>query len=148
MQLVTLTDDKCGRVIKFKYQNEGGRLVDFFGKESRIEDEERVLLAVRGIPYVIPCVGALKTTDINGGEHRFLVTPCGGQTLLEFMGRDPHGTLKLSHGSPNFRIALMLRKDQVRDIMMHLIFGLQHIHHAGVLHMDIKPENILVSLPT
>eukprot|EP00759_Apiculatamorpha_spiralis_P051934 PhF_6_TR5550/c0_g1_i4/m.7920 len=37
-----------------------------------------------------------------------------------------------------------LSVDRIREMFLDVLFGLQFLHGKGVVHMDIKPENILV----
>ncbi|HET7434652.1 MAG TPA: sigma 54-interacting transcriptional regulator [Thermoanaerobaculia bacterium] len=35
--------------------------------------------------------------------------------------------------------------DELYDVILQLAAGLHHIHHLGIIHLDLKPSNILVS---
>ncbi|HEX2832222.1 MAG TPA: sigma 54-interacting transcriptional regulator [Thermoanaerobaculia bacterium] len=35
--------------------------------------------------------------------------------------------------------------DQLYDVILQIAAGLHHIHHLGIVHLDLKPSNILVS---
>ena len=35
--------------------------------------------------------------------------------------------------------------DALYDVVMQIASGLHHIHHLGIIHLDLKPSNILVS---
>ena len=50
---------------------------------------------------------------------------------------------------PNLR-ALMRSKDPVlreylEEIILQIVAGLAHAHHNGVVHRDVKPENVIVA---
>lgn len=52
-------------------------------------------------------------------------------------------------GSSNLKNILMKKDISTRrrlKIMLHLAKGLQHIHNVGVVHRDIKPQNIVVAV--
>ena len=40
-----------------------------------------------------------------------------------------------------------LTEDEVRHLFSHLVSGLMHLHNAGVVHRDIKCENLLLTGP-
>lgn len=65
---------------------------------------------------------------IHAQEGRFLVLEyCEGGTLRDL----------LTHAAP-------LSQAQILDVMAQILAGLDHAHHQGLVHCDVKPENILV----
>ncbi|KAF7730436.1 serine/threonine-protein kinase HAL4/sat4 [Apophysomyces ossiformis] len=40
---------------------------------------------------------------------------------------------------------VLLRDDEIECLFKQLLRGLQHIHHAGVAHRDIKPDNLMLT---
>lgn len=48
-------------------------------------------------------------------------------------------------GSLDKRLGSALPEDEVKHVAKDILKGLDHIHKNGILHLDIKPENILVS---
>ncbi|KAG0041951.1 hypothetical protein BGZ83_001075, partial [Gryganskiella cystojenkinii] len=46
------------------------------------------------------------------------------------------------------RNGLKLEEPQVRSMIFQVLQGLQHMHSKGIMHRDMKPENLLVSTCT
>jgi len=58
--------------------------------------------------------------------------------LMEFCER---GNLEMLRSTSTFKFTIAI----VRKILQHIASGLAHMHSMHLVHMDIKPENILVS---
>lgn len=59
-----------------------------------------------------------------------------GALVMQYVG---HGSLAdAAQGQP-------LTLSQVRQVLLDVLDGLQHAHTAGVLHRDLKPQNLFVS---
>ncbi|VEU21874.1 DEKNAAC102862 [Brettanomyces naardenensis] len=39
----------------------------------------------------------------------------------------------------------LLSLNQAKDVFRDVVFGLEYLHHQGIIHRDIKPSNLLVS---
>lgn len=61
---------------------------------------------------------------------------------FEILGRDLY---ELIHGRTYSRLLKPFSDSQIRSYTFQLFQGLAGIHEAGVVHCDIKPENILVT---
>jgi eukaryotic-like serine/threonine-protein kinase len=66
------------------------------------------------------------------GEH-------GGERFL---------TMELVEGEPLSRRALPLGWDELRELALQLCAGLAAAHAAGVVHRDLKPDNVLIESGT
>lgn len=38
-----------------------------------------------------------------------------------------------------------MNEDEIKKIMRDVCLGLNELHNQGIVHLDIKPENILLS---
>lgn len=69
---------------------------------------------------------------------------------INLTGPHPHVTLEHLEGP---RLSTLLRRygplpmDQLLPLAMQLCSGLQYMHHCGVLHLDVKPKNVIMSGP-
>jgi serine/threonine protein kinase len=100
---------------KYLYKN-----VDNVSPLDTYEDEIGTLMRLKGNPYV------LQLLDSEKYNHNAYMT-----------------TERLS--GMNLRYAIFNNKidnRNVRKVVEQLVTGLQSIHDAGILHLDIKPENI------
>jgi len=86
--------------------------------------ELRFLLSLQH-PNIVTCF-AIEHTKTG----RYLVMDyCEGGTLRGLMAEENH-----------------LRLDQSLKLIANILLGLQHAHGKGIVHCDIKPENILLRL--
>ena len=90
--------------------------------------QECILAASLLHPHVVRLRDAFGKT-VGSARQYFLV--------YDFAGRDLNFYLRRS---------AKLQADQIRRIMVGTGAGLEHIHGRGMLHADIKPANILVTV--
>lgn len=70
--------------------------------------------------------------------------------MIEYMKNGP--VVRYNSSKESFEINEYFRlqgkerytEDDIRKILISLIFALEYLHHNGILHRDIKPDNILV----
>uniref|UniRef100_A0A1X7UF81 Wee1-like protein kinase n=1 Tax=Amphimedon queenslandica TaxID=400682 RepID=A0A1X7UF81_AMPQE len=60
---------------------------------------------------------------------------CNGGTLSSLISKIHKSTLRFN-------------EVQLNRLIQHLAMGLTYIHSMGLVHLDIKPENVFISLPT
>eukprot|EP00929_Paragymnodinium_shiwhaense_P119691 TRINITY_DN91587_c0_g1_i1.p1 TRINITY_DN91587_c0_g1~~TRINITY_DN91587_c0_g1_i1.p1 ORF type:complete len:747 (-),score=115.08 TRINITY_DN91587_c0_g1_i1:83-2323(-) len=91
-------------------------------EECKRLPEIRAAAATRGCPYVIALLEA-----VRHGSELFLVLEYADCDLCRCLG-------------PNRRI----EEPHVRWVMRQLLTGLAAVHQAGLVHCDVKPENLLL----
>lgn len=70
--------------------------------------------------------------DIIEYDHEYLLLVseyCGYGNLLEYINRHPSG----------------LDEDVTRYLFTHVAKAVQHLHHNGIVHRDLKAENVLLT---
>lgn len=113
--------------------------------EARLRDEE-IPVAIKLVP--------LKYNE--GLSHQLYVSP-GSDCIVRPLGvkidnyrrycGDPEGRkddcfcLVMEKGLLDIREPFS--KDQVKKITLHLLLALDHLHRGGLIHGDVKPDNII-----
>jgi hypothetical protein len=87
------------------------------------EVELRALRASSTCPHIVRCIASY-----NADEHNVLVLELGICDLYA------HKRIVMGHGE---------QPDSLRDLGMAMYGGLAHLHSRGIIHTDIKPENIM-----
>jgi len=78
-------------------------------------------------------------TDVFGGDVRSL------QKHLLSQGAEPKGEVEVSADEDSKSKALPL--PLVKRILYHTLRGLAHLHARGIVHTDLKHDNIMFSAP-
>nr|GMD87465.1 mitogen-activated protein kinase kinase kinase 2-like [Ipomoea batatas] len=91
-------------------------------------ERERVFLdALRDCPFIVRCFG--EDVSMEHGQHVY-------NLLLEYT---PGGTLHQL-----IRTTGGIREDLARLYTYQLLKGIHYMHTRGIIHCDLKPENVLV----
>ena len=100
-------------------------------QSDRFVAQANLLLAFSAQPNIVDVlhVGSIVNTSLNKTNERpFMLMPYYPQTL--------HDLLAIHHQKLSFITSL--------NIINHIIDALHSIHHAGIVHLDIKPQNIFL----
>jgi serine/threonine protein kinase len=120
MGAVFLAEDlRLGRRVALKLLRP--ELAEDQGFVRRFDREARNAAALDH-PNIIP----LYSVEQVGDLHYFTMKYVAGESLHELLARGPIPT------------------DQARDILAQAAAGLGHAHHHGVIHRDIKPQNLMI----
>lgn len=108
------------RIRKFDEQN----------RKRVFENEVKILEKLRGDPYVPYLYAAGIYRDENNLEYGIvIIEDIIGMDLIE-LNKSGRGLLK-----------------EERILIIHLLkLAIQHLHSSGFLHLDIKPENIIIRM--
>nr|GLL33748.1 mitogen-activated protein kinase kinase kinase NPK1-like [Ipomoea trifida] len=94
---------------------------------SSLERERVFLDALRDCPFIVRCFG--EDVSMEHGQHVY-------NLLLEYA---PGGTLHQL-----IRTTGGIREDLARLYTYQLLKGIHYMHTRGIIHCDLKPENVLV----
>jgi hypothetical protein len=76
----------------------------------------------------------LRHPRIVAVRDAFLIAPLDFYLVYDFAGSDLAAVLKATSPGPQL----------VRSAMLQMLLGLEHIHSKGIIHSDMKPQNVLV----
>ena len=92
--------------------------------QRRFQREAAILEELGGVSKQIPTLYAYFQED----DHFYLVQECiSGQTLSQKVKQNG-----------------CLRESEVRLILISLLEVLEYVHSKGIIHRDIKPDNIIL----
>src|SRR3989344_780853 len=91
--------------------------------------------------HVIPITDYDVTTDADGQEFGYYVQPYVDGVTLDKWADALRTQWDLISGSYIFRSRL---RDQTLTILSNIVAGLVELHAASVVHMDLKPRNLMV----
>ncbi|CAI9114730.1 OLC1v1015518C1 [Oldenlandia corymbosa var. corymbosa] len=98
-------------------------------ESTGLEKEARLLKELNGNPYVLQCYGeAISFEEDCGHVYSLFLEYANGGSLSDLIARYDY---KMS-------------ESDVAKYTFMLLKGLSYIHEKGLIHCDIKPENILV----
>jgi hypothetical protein len=135
--------DNC--VVLVRYRHAPNDETVFVGKKTKDMNEERMLWRLRGHSYIIPCQGALVVPpSLSLPAGRYMIFRRVEYSLDDW--KEAVGTF-----TQIFTIIVhlcfvggVLSKQTIKDIMVHLVLGLQEMHERNVLHLDLKPYNVVM----
>ncbi|KAL5730565.1 hypothetical protein ACHQM5_003370 [Ranunculus cassubicifolius] len=102
-------------------------------ESASLQKERRILGELQECPYVVRCYGEEFTDEKNGNMvYNLLLEYGSGGTLA-----------KLIKKSSQFDRDGM-EESEIRRFTRSILRGLMYIHENGFVHLDIKPENIVL----
>ncbi|XP_044955111.1 putative cyclin-dependent kinase F-2 [Hordeum vulgare subsp. vulgare] len=103
---------------------------------------------ISGLPEVMReamCLGACRGIPSIVQRRATCVAACQREATDSFIVMDYVGRLNLrGYMQRRVRRRRPFSEDEVRRIMKQLVEGVTAVHAVGVLHLDIKPENVLL----
>nr|CDS25642.1 casein kinase ii subunit alpha [Hymenolepis microstoma] len=91
---------------------------------DEFKNEVMILTRLQGLPNIIRLYGAVKMTYVGGPA-----------LILEYI--DPFGYRQM---------AFEANPDDIRFYMRELLIAIDACHRNGIMHRDIKPDNLLIDL--
>ncbi|VAI88362.1 unnamed protein product [Triticum turgidum subsp. durum] len=102
---------------------------------------------ISGLPEVMReamCLGACRSIP-SIVQHRRTYADACSETGDSFIVMDYVGRLNLrGYMQRRVRLRRAFSEDEVRRIMKQLVEGVKAVHGVDILHLDIKPENVLL----
>ncbi len=81
-------------------------------------------------------------------DHGVVEADSGLVSLGHFLAGTPYLVMEYVKGRPMNRFVGRLSWNQIRAVLLQLLDALAHSHARGVVHRDLKPGNVLLSLPS
>ena len=101
------------------------------GNPNETSDLKHILREINILLHLSPHLNILHMENFfRDNDNIYIVTPYHKQTLT-----------KLIHETKKFKSYLNLNK--IKTIISQILHGLKWMHHKGVIHADLKPDNIM-----
>ncbi|KAG8365094.1 hypothetical protein BUALT_Bualt18G0068500 [Buddleja alternifolia] len=95
---------------------------------SSLLQREEILISQLSSPYIIKCLGSDITREENKPTYNLFMEYIAGGTLSDHIRK---------HGGS-------IGEDAIRFYARQILLGLDYIHGEGIVHCDIKGQNILI----
>lgn len=96
--------------------------------QARVHSDYVIKVQSQFVASSSDCAVRIASQCVSHGDHYIELEYAGGGDLMD----------KITD-------SMWLWKKTIKTILRHLALGLQACHQAGVAHLDIKPENVVIS---
>ncbi len=98
-------------------------------RKTEHEGEVLKTLLDNGVPHVVPFRGQFETEIAGHRVPVVLMEVARGTTLDDYIFKELQAPMK---------------EDEARELLLQLCTALQGVHSLGIVHRDIKPDNIFI----
>ncbi|KAL0584995.1 hypothetical protein ABG067_005132 [Albugo candida] len=139
---------KLGRLIA---QSDGTTVVECFSQAEKADGRSKLLSVMKLIK--VDSMQQIRRVKEEIAIHQMISNPAKQHNnvlrMFDWHRQDGHGYLILEHCNGGDLHDLILENGKLdettaKTIFKQLLIAIQYLHGRGIIHMDVKPENILI----